>query len=124
MGVFIFVIGGAYLLYKYVEEEKDLGKKGGYKTLAIAAFVAALFVAIYRVDPDFSFLHPDTVIGTAFMFASILTIGGGVILAILGMNDKQLMSDLPKFLVAKFIVLFVILSIVTGIAELVFTTLD
>ena len=119
MGIFIFLIGGAYFLYKYVEEEKGMGKKGGWTAIIIASIVALISVFIYRNDPDFSFMHPDGVIGAALMFASILTAGSGIVGSILGMNDKEFLKDFSKFLVVKFIVIFVLSVIVGYIAVLV-----
>ena len=110
MGAFIFLIGGAYLLYKYVEEEKGMGKKGGWTAVAVAFGILTLLMIVGKVNNGFDFLVQDSILGMA------LGIGGTGLF--LGMNDKEFLKSLPEIMFGIYIILAVIGIVFLSILEL------
>ena len=122
MGVFIFLIGGAYLLYKYVEEEKGMGKKGGWTAVAVAFGILTLFMVVGKANNGFDFLVQDGLIGMILVYPAIpvlLGIGGTGLF--LGMNDKEFLKSLPKIMLGIYIIFVAIFAVLVTILELFFS---
>ena len=118
MGVFIFLIGGAYLLYKYVEEEKGMGKKGGWIAVAVAFGILTLLMIVGKANGGFDFIVQDSILGMALVYPAIIVIFGGGTGLILGMNDKDFLKSLPEIMFISYIILAVIGIVFLGILEL------
>lgn len=119
MGAFIFLIGGAYLLYKYVEEEKGMGKKGGWTAVAVAFGILTLLMIVGKVNNGFGFLVQDSILGMALVYPAIIVILGiGGTGLFLGMNDKEFLKSLPEIMFGIYIILAVIGIVFLSILEL------
>lgn len=108
MGVFILVLGGAYFLYKYIEEEKGMGKKGGLIAVGTAAAVLIMLTLSYQAGNTFDSSEIDTVVEIAFsralLFSAVVAVVGGIA----GLDQKDWIRELPKSILATFLFTFVI----------------